>query len=445
MKDKKIISTTTDHALFNGRLGRVPFCGLAALGAVATIWSYPLGHIRLSFSSAEVPIPALFMLVAVISAIALKLNDVVISISSKTWRPMMFLIFLLGGAYLVANLWAEGVDGLRIVTASWIFLSYIFMAPFLVTALGFVDIKTVKNVFFLAVSVAVLIGYYRFFSGTGGLPSEHLLGYWGIRYEPSTRNADVLYPIVMNVIAFNGVLNSKHKYLVAFWLIIFVVAGIAVLLSFSRGGWVAVLFSWLYLAYKNGTKSKRQFYKRIFKPVAIIMVACIIFGFLAPNKYENRLVARLSSITKLKDSSDNSNLARIDILEASAIAILTHPIGSGSGLFGSEVQVPSLNRAKIGNAENAWVTSGVEAGWVGFGSLVLLAVYLWKANRKNELVFEQTHYIYSGLTLAVLIYLLFNNEVNNLFFWMLLIFLVRATAYHRGCEDNEVRGTPAIL
>ena len=92
-------------------------------------------------------------------------------------------------------------------------IGYIFAFP--VLALIFRHLKVAWLLWALlgGCVLALSIGYYRFFTLSGGIPEEHALGYWGIKYLASTRNSDVLYVIVSGLIATGLYAASSGSYL----------------------------------------------------------------------------------------------------------------------------------------------------------------------------------------------------------------------------------------
>lgn len=218
--------------------------------------------------------------------------------------------------------------------------------------------------------------------------SEWMLGYWGIRYAASTRNADYFYPLLAAVLA-NRLFAGR---LVKNFVIIFLLA--TVVLSLSRAGLISAALILLVLGYNQGLI--RSFWA-ITLPLICLVIIGVYYGYLGPETLEivGEIVESIS-----KGGSKFSNADRITILARTCEEIGHYPFGVGIGNF----NLPGLNTA---SAENAFFTIFLERGWLAgifFASLLYqMATFkrFWRSS--------------SALTMIVtVIYLSFNYELNNL-------------------------------
>ena len=264
-----------------------------------------------------------------------------------------------------------------------------------------------KYVLFSAFLITLYGWLIRFsFVGDGSYDDEAktaelMLGYWGIRYDPSTRNSDFLYSLLGSAIAIS--LYMKTKKLGYSMLIVFF--NITMIMSYSRAALIIALLSFLVMFLLIGKRSKLL--------SLIILVVLIAFNYEFLKPYYDIISTNFVSIFSLADTN-YSNAERIEIASLALYAAILNPIGYGLenykiiyDIFGSELSAKS-------SGENAFLTVLVERGWGALISIVLLLVFAFKNAFK---VYKK--YGISDFNLIIcpflLVYMMFNYELNGIY------------------------------
>jgi hypothetical protein len=236
------------------------------------------------------------------------------------------------------------------------------------------------------------------------------IGYWGIRYMESSRNADYLYPLFGAYLCFRFFKKNLIFNIVG---VLFILTGI---LSLSRG---AMLISGVLCFY--------VFQKVVFtrkKKYIIPIILLIVFGLIGINskaeEYQEEIGRKidfkeiLSSI--ISGGNKFSNNDRQRIYRASLKEATYNPFGYGIDNF----QLQSYPRTN--SAENAFLTILIERGWIPsiiFLTFFVVTLYQQYQNKLKEGIV---------LTIFLAIYLFVNYELNNFFTNFLIYFLITTTA-----------------
>jgi hypothetical protein len=239
--------------------------------------------------------------------------------------------------------------------------------------------------------------------------SEFRLGYWGISYQPSTRNHDYLYPLVGLAISSYLFVNLKNGILNLSLILIFIITLIA---CFSRGAIIIASFSILMLFRIASTNRK-------FIIISILVVLVITNLQYVRNEYQTTYKAIISSIFELKNKDNKfSNADRINVIEDAFKASILNPLGYGINNYGSIYK--DTDKQISNSAENAYLTILVERGWLASFFFILTFISTIK-NIINTNKIGLNHFLIPFL----LIYFLFNYELNNAFacFIFYIIFL----------------------
>lgn len=272
---------------------------------------------------------------------------------------------------------------------------FVALLPFLLARIPDDALRRIEVAVVAGCTWATLVGWYRFATGSGGIASEHVLGYWGIRYEVATRNGDVLYPLA--ALLFVNRVGSPGLRLVAL-----TTSLPAIILSYSRSAWIAVatLFIGRLKAAHLGLGA------------AIAVLLTIVLG------RGRSLSERFFSI--FEQDSRASNTERIAIAEQ-AIRSLS-PFGTGPGVF----RAGNVSLAR--HAENLFLTVGVEMGVFALAALLLLwATILIRTTEKRAVV-------------ALTIFVIFNTELDNVFLWLLVGLLI----HHSAARRTEVASSQLV-
>jgi hypothetical protein len=229
------------------------------------------------------------------------------------------------------------------------------------------------------------------------------IGYWGIRYMISSRNADYFYPILGSILSFKLIKNDYFKSVS----IIFFLA--TAVLSQSRGA-IIICFMHLFIMLFFDNKLKDSKKMLLLGSLLVLIIPYYIdFNFL-----ENVIL----SIFENDTTSSFSNIERKKILFLTFDKFLNNPFGVGVNNF-------TLNGLESRSAENAFLTILIERG---FFPGILFLFMLFK-------ILKDSFYLKSKLLLlyasSIFIYLMFNYELNNFFTNSILLIII--------CESKFIK------
>ena len=232
---------------------------------------------------------------------------------------------------------------------------------------------------------------------------EMMLGYWGIRYEPSTRNSDFLYPLLGSAIALSFYMKTKKLG----YLMLVVFFNFTMIMSLSRAALIIALLSFLvtFLSF-----SKRSKLLSLIFPVALI---AFNYEFLQP--YYDVFSSNFASIFSFESTETKySNSERIDITSLGLHAAMLNPIGYGLENYKIIYDIFGSAMSSKSSGENAFLTVLVERGWGALVSIILLLVFAFKN------AFEvYKKYGISDFNLIIcpylLIFMMFNYELNGIY------------------------------
>lgn len=148
---------------------------------------------------------------------------------------------------------------------------------------------------------------------------------------------------------------------------------LAVLLTYSRGGWIALTGAVIYLAI---TRNK--------KFLAYFIVVAALAGLISIQTGQNSVGKRITNITNKEHISSSMKAGRVKTAELSLNVIKKHPItGTGLGMFGGTVAVSKgspvfAEAGKIGDMDRYFLDDEIihvttEQGIVG----LLLIIFMW--------------------------------------------------------------------
>lgn len=235
------------------------------------------------------------------------------------------------------------------------------------------------------------------------------IGYWGIRYMTSSRNADYLYPLFGAYLCFTKV---RKNIFISFLGVLLILTGI---LSLSRG---AILISAILLIYIV----RKVIFAHNIKYISGIFILITIGLIGIKNKtaeYQKEIGKNIDLkeiiISIVNGGNKFSNDDRQRIYAASLKEAVYNPFGYGIDNFTLQ-SYPRTN-----SAENAFLTIMIERGWIpGMIFIVFFVATLfqqYKHKLKEDMV----------LTLFLAIYLSVNYELNNFFANFLIYFLITTT------------------
>lgn len=278
----------------------------------------------------------------------------------------------------------------------------------------------------LLTSIAVLAyGAYGYFTGNIGDPVEHTLGYFGVTYTQSTRNSDMLYIQTLIWLLFALLLTSpkgtrKHPLLTLLLVALLISSVAAVIMSLVRGTWVTVILVlgslWLSIRKHVPVLSVG---KGLWWALALAAVAGIML--LLPEDPFRLVAARWESLFRLSDEGGNSNAARIALTSKVLQIIVAHPI-TGVGVGNLRFHLADFAFGSVNHAENVYLQLLTEQGVLGF--IAFLGLLLWTSRglyqglRRVTSATEAAPFLaLLGITINWAAYGVFNNLVDNVWFW----------------------------
>jgi O-antigen ligase len=298
----------------------------------------------------------------------------------------------------------------------------------------------------LAMLVPTCFGFARYFTGGGGLEAEHQIGYWGIRYMPSTRNSDVLYPMLGCISAFSLTRDSKAGVKQMLLTALALGCAAAVVLSYSRGAWLALGVGLFFLHRQSEGQGVRYRWVGFASVCLGVALAVAFVQSKGPSSIET-LQARFMSILEGTSDRGYSNAGRLLLYEETLKGVVLQPWGVGIENFGSLFQGTEFGQQyKVGNAENAYLNIAGEGGVLGVLFFVALLRRLWislQADQSSGALWSLRAASGRSLMATILVYFLFNDELNSVLVWSVLG-IVGALGYSEISGPVQVNDTPRI-
>lgn len=396
---------------------------MSLIGFTATVFllslgTYPVVEARIG----SLPYPAI-VLVFVLGLLLLNglagYRAVLSNLDKSIIAASTFLAYWL---FLVTAV-SSFVLGHSLDNQRYVGIGYILVYPAIALAFRHVEVRWLLWTLLGGCVLAISIGYGRYFTLSGGTLSEHTLGYWGIKYLPSTRNSDVLYAMVSSLVA-TGLYAFARTRLIRLVLIFIVIASFsAVILSLSRSAWIALstgyaALLWFTRKHSVGVRRRAQTIGVI---VFLSLVVATTFNSKAVDFHYDLIVDRMLSIVDNADPAA-SNQERLDLARDAVTGILRHPAGVGVGNAAYALGYPLHS---VGHAENAWLTLGLEGGWLAIAAFTSVLVWLLHSTKPPGSTqaagrADASAAIGMALLVSTCTYLLFNHELNSLFLWSVL-------------------------
>jgi O-antigen ligase len=406
---------------------------LLAVIFLLSLGSYPIEDLRLNIFGLLVPAPSLILALILITlihhALVMRRNDVLSSVDPK----LVALSVLLGGLLTMSTIGAGAVsrcDAATLDNLKWI--PYIIGFPLLAVILSRLSRNAMWSALLVACSIAVVLGYYRFLFLEGGVHVEHLLGYWGIRYTPATRNSDVLYPLVAAILSAGLIRNASSQGMRAILTLSAILSITAVVLTQSRSGWIALLVAAVMMYWTVFRPLRSEKGGAVWILLAIVVPLVIVASL--QEQYADLLLSRAKTILGVEQEvGEASNVERMERYTSVVTVMASNPLGIGVGNF--SCAVGEIDR-EVKHAENAYLTLTMEGGWVAGVSFVAILLYLFQRLRKQAQNSHAPDGQVDGMSITLLVslavYFLFNDEVNSLFVWSLLAVVASVVPRRQG-------------
>jgi len=272
-------------------------------------------------------------------------------------------------------------------------------------------------------SLAVaLYGVYGYVTGSIGTPSQHAYGYLGVTYTDSTRNGDSLYFQTFLWVA----LGAATSYRKRTWLRVILFAGalgavVAVILTLSRGAWVAVALTPAVVLVGTWNSWRGRMRSVVLVAICLGAAAAISMSF---SETARELVSlRVNTLTTMSRLGGNSNTSRVNIITAVLPIIAQHPL-LGVGYGNLRYYFPQNLGMNINHAENAYLQAFAEQGVVGF--IAFAGLLAWTIKKLLRLVSasgrrqDWAAMVLLAMVVDFAVFSLFNNVLDNMWFWSVM-------------------------
>jgi O-antigen ligase len=377
-------------------------------GALA-LYQFPTT--RVAVLDTQVPYFAL-ALVPVLAVAALGLNRDDLDKSA----PAMTAVLLLAIATCVTGLahpdqdWGEAIKRVGYVAVGAL-LALLAGRDRVVVSIGLLT-------YALVAAGMAIVGFALLAQGVGEARQAF---YFGLHYTSSTRNGDAYFLLLPAFVALGFLSTSIVRPVVrAGAAVALIVLSIGLLLSFSRGAWLATAAGLtLFLLLGRGHR----------RPLLVVLgviaiAAALIVSQVTRVPVASQLYDRATSIAQITTASSNSNGERLRLLEDSAGLIAQHPLtGSGVGLLERAYShLPDV--LGLAHAENAYVTVLAEYGVLGLFSLLLVVAWplVRLRPRRAGAVEPMRLALFCGLIVLAL-NAFTDNPVASASYWILPLFI----------------------
>lgn len=407
-----------------------------------TLGTYAVPEFRVGSGSLAVPyaVPLSVVLIVFVSLDAVKRRG--------TARLAPGLVVATYGYFLSVIVSLLVSKELNVVLA----IKYALMAflPLLASLIA-VDEKSARVALACAAITGVGVlayGAYGFFTGRTGDPLEHTLGYFGVTYTESTRNSDVLYFQatfwLLLAYLYPNLRRRRTVTVVVLSLLLLALLG-AIILSLSRGAWVAGLITPLLLLVIWNQSSVRISRRAVWL-VLMLGFGIVVGIYVVPQEWLSMVVARWGSLFTLSPEGGNSNAARVALINEVLEICAAHPL-LGVGVGNLRYYLVDFQFGAANHAENVYLQALAEQGLLGLVSL--LGIMFWvgaclvRAVRYAKAADGITSWILLGLVINWAVYGLFNSLLDNMWFWALLSL---AAAYGNWFElQKTARNNESVL
>jgi O-antigen ligase len=267
-------------------------------------------------------------------------------------------------------------------------------------------------------------GAHGYLTWRTGDPAEHALGYFGVTYMMSTRNTDMLYLQVTFwlLLGYRLLGMRRAPFLTRFGVTVVLLALVlAVIMSLVRGAWVSMSLAFVFMWFLMTRLEPRINRSIVLWRLASIALTFLGLHYFLPQDKMQLLVDRFGSIFLLSGELHLSNTARIALAGEVLSLIVAHPI-FGVGVGNLRHHLMDFPYGPVNHAENVYLQVFAEQGVIGFVSYVGLILWVsMRLLRGLRRARAMSHAVACWALLAIVvnwvIYGLFNNVVDNLWFW----------------------------
>jgi len=340
----------TQELEYNDLFPRVPLILVALFAGYVIIWYLQIGY-RMPRLGA-IRIEFLWAIVLILLSFTIKTNFK----NPLNGYFLIFFFFLLIQVPLSHN-----------VTYSWdVFfnrvIKFAFMAYFIIVFVKSPrDLKILLAAFLLACFKMGQEGLYGVMSGSLMWENQGVMRLHGS--TPMYQHPNSFSGMAMGTLPFAYYLfPHANKYIKSFLLTLISFAGVIVLYTGSRTGYVAFIVFWLFVFLNSKYKKKI---------LVLVISLTIVLIILIPQQYKERF----ESIFTLEEKEGQSSETRIQILEDAAVVFLKYPLGVGVSAFPT-VRMEMFGRFQ--DTHNLYMEVLTNLGIQGFIAFFLLVFMMLK-------------------------------------------------------------------
>lgn len=298
-------------------------------------------------------------------------------------------------------------------------------------------------------------GIYGFITEEVGDPLQHTFGYFGVTYEESSRNGDVLYFqstfwILLSIALYA---DRVSKSLRAFCGLLAVMVAMGLVLSLARGAWLSGALTVIALvAIQRSVKRKSGVTERVNLPTKLAMIMLFLAGFLyifistVEGDYQQILTSRTDSFSTFSEEGGNSNLARYLLLMRAAEVAITHPLGVG--VWNLKYHLTDFYISGLASAENIYIHMLAEQGLLGVGAYLFILGWIGRRLYRFIVICGSGSDKWVGWCLMCILinwslYGMFNIMIETLWYWLGISLTVAAgNLVERGALKKVVEIPP---
>jgi O-antigen ligase len=340
---------------------------------------------------------------------------------------LLGLFIFLTALSIPSSLWRGGSFGLLTDFYAKSVIVFLLTTQLLTTLPRFERMLWFVLLFCVAVSFIAIASYQQ-----GNLVGGYRMqgGWGGINSNPNdfALTINLFLPFGFALYSLNRTL--LRKVFCAFFVVISVAA---IMLTYSRGGFITLVVVLILCFLKMGRQGKRS------KHLLPFMLVVIAFILLAPHDY----LDRLQTITDFSKDRSGSGQARQEAIEKTLEVISEHPLlGIGMGMNGLALNAKGLYWAYV---HNVYLQIASEIGIAALIVFVALILRLLKATRRIQTQFQGNQHHRKLILLArateislsaFCIAALFHPIAYHFYFYYIAAFALALKGIAEGVSDD---------
>lgn len=380
--------------------------------------------LRVSFMGMSTPYSILiFYILILITFIRITVDREMIKFPVKLFNAFLFYYFSIA----LSTCFAEEINWEVLI--KWLFFP---IMPFCISMIAnrAVIIKYALVLFMISGLCVFVYGIYGFITWNVGEPSQHALGYFGVTYEESSRNGDMLYFqstfwILLSISLVANNINKYIRYLCSF-LAMLVASGL--ILGLARGAWISAIITVITATLMQRFLEKKHSVLQLkLLKTKLIFISLLVFSLMfvfistADKEYFGLLSSRTDSITTFSEEGGNSNLARYMLLLKVSEIAASNPFGVG--VWNLKYHLKDFYLSGLASAENIYFHMLAEQGFIGLVAYLFILIWTIKRLYRYIITNQQSSELWLGWCLMLILinwcaYGFFNIMIETLWYWL---------------------------